>query len=128
MSSYEDYVRCDVIPMTITHILLGQPWLYDRNVKKYQGSDTFILPWGRRKVRVHSLPSKLSCTPSLSAGTACFEVTREVQVPHSDACATTATVEPEILTYNVENDQMKEDCMTKSDDAVSEAAKEDNVD
>ena len=24
-----DSIRCDVIPMTVTHILLGRPWLYD---------------------------------------------------------------------------------------------------
>ena len=25
-----DSIMCDVIPMKVTHILLGQPWLFDR--------------------------------------------------------------------------------------------------
>ena len=27
---YEDTVECDVVPMTVCHMLLGQPWQYDK--------------------------------------------------------------------------------------------------
>ena len=30
--TYVDEAWCDVIPMTICHMLLGRPWLYDRRV------------------------------------------------------------------------------------------------
>lgn len=29
---YSDSIECDVIPMTVSHTLLGRPWLYDRDV------------------------------------------------------------------------------------------------
>ena len=29
IGGYEDKIWCDVIPMNITHILLGRPWLRD---------------------------------------------------------------------------------------------------
>jgi hypothetical protein len=29
---HNDAIWCDIIPMTVTHILLGRPWLYDREV------------------------------------------------------------------------------------------------
>lgn len=30
--NYSDEVWCDVVPMTVCHLLLGRPWLYDRKV------------------------------------------------------------------------------------------------
>ena len=30
--NYTDEAWCDVVPMTVCHLLLGRPWLYDRNV------------------------------------------------------------------------------------------------
>ena len=30
--NYADEAWCDVIPMTVCHMLLGRPWLYDRKV------------------------------------------------------------------------------------------------
>jgi hypothetical protein len=29
---YNDHVECDVVPMQACQLLLGTPWLYDRNV------------------------------------------------------------------------------------------------
>jgi len=29
---YKDEILCDVVPMEATHILLGRPWQYDRQV------------------------------------------------------------------------------------------------
>ena len=33
MSTYEDTVICDVLPMKISNIILGRPWLFDYNVR-----------------------------------------------------------------------------------------------
>ncbi|XP_014498517.1 uncharacterized protein LOC106759714 [Vigna radiata var. radiata] len=33
ISKYQDEVLCDVVPMEATHILLGRPWQFDRNVQ-----------------------------------------------------------------------------------------------
>ncbi|XP_074299731.1 uncharacterized protein LOC141630886 [Silene latifolia] len=32
MGSYSDEVLCDVVPMDACHVLLGRPWLFDRDV------------------------------------------------------------------------------------------------
>jgi len=32
ISKYKDEVLCDVVPMEVTHILLGRPWQFDRKV------------------------------------------------------------------------------------------------
>ena len=30
--NYTDEAWCDVVPMTVCHLLLGRPWLYDKKV------------------------------------------------------------------------------------------------
>ena len=30
--AYEDTLECNVVPMTVCHLLLGRPWQYDRGV------------------------------------------------------------------------------------------------
>jgi len=32
IGKYKDEILCDVVPMEATHILLGRPWQYDRQV------------------------------------------------------------------------------------------------
>ena len=32
IGAYEDTLECDVVPMTVCHLLLGQPWQFDRGV------------------------------------------------------------------------------------------------
>ena len=32
IGAYEDTLECDVVPMTICHLLLGRPWQFDRGV------------------------------------------------------------------------------------------------
>ncbi|KAF3965530.1 hypothetical protein CMV_010297 [Castanea mollissima] len=44
---YSDSIMCDIIPMKVTDILLGQPWLFDRNVKHYGRENTFALMIGK---------------------------------------------------------------------------------
>ena len=32
IGAYEDTLECDVVPMTVCHLLLGRPWQFDRGV------------------------------------------------------------------------------------------------
>ena len=41
--NFNDEVVCDVVPMQACHILLGRPWLYDRQVKHDGQSNTYSL-------------------------------------------------------------------------------------
>jgi hypothetical protein len=52
IGAYEDTVECDVVPMTVCHVLLGRPWQFDRkaihnghsNVYNFMEADkTFML-------------------------------------------------------------------------------------
>ena len=33
VGTYQDDVECDVVPMHACHLLLGRPWLHDRDVQ-----------------------------------------------------------------------------------------------
>jgi hypothetical protein len=43
ITKYEDEVWCHVIPMTACHMLLGRPWLYDRDVQHQGKANTYSL-------------------------------------------------------------------------------------
>jgi len=36
---YNDHVDCDVVPMQVCQLLLGRPWLYDRDVQIFGRTD-----------------------------------------------------------------------------------------
>ena len=54
MKDYKDEIYCDVLPMDVSHVLLGCPWLYDLNVTnfhkdniysfKYKGKNIILRP------------------------------------------------------------------------------------
>ena len=60
IGSYQDEVLCDVVPMKVTHILLGRPWqfdnqtLYDGHTNQYiffkNGKKTTLLPLSPQEV------------------------------------------------------------------------------
>ena len=53
MSTYDDIVLCDVIPMKIASIILGQPWLYDHDVQHAGRANTCsFMHRGRRVIWV----------------------------------------------------------------------------
>ena len=45
-----DSIMCDIIPMKVTHILLGQPWLFDQNVQHNGKENTYALMVGGKEV------------------------------------------------------------------------------
>lgn len=53
IASYKDEIVCDVLPVDVTHILLGRPWLYDRNVTHHSRENTYIF---RFLIRASLLP------------------------------------------------------------------------
>ena len=52
---YSDSIMCDIIPMKIIHILLGRPWLFDRNVEHYGGENTYALMVDKKEVVLKSM-------------------------------------------------------------------------
>jgi hypothetical protein len=49
IGTYKDTVECDVVPMTMCHLLLGHPWQYDRDVH-HNGRPTHTSYIGRAKI------------------------------------------------------------------------------
>ena len=58
IGKYKDEVLCDVVPMEATHLLLGRPWQYDRNVLHDGLSNTMSFSFKGRKVILKPLSSK----------------------------------------------------------------------
>ncbi|KAK8929046.1 hypothetical protein KSP39_PZI017906 [Platanthera zijinensis] len=50
IASFEDQVWCDVIPMDVAHVLLGRPWLFDRDVTCFGRSNTCVFYDKGRKI------------------------------------------------------------------------------
>lgn len=59
---YKHCIYCDVAPMDISHLLLGRPWEFDRDIIDYGATNTYPFTWDSQKILL--LPSK--DTPSLT--------------------------------------------------------------
>lgn len=59
---YKDRIYCDVAPMDISHLLLGRPWEFDRDIIHYGAENTYQFTWHTHKILL--LPSKDSPPPS----------------------------------------------------------------
>lgn len=49
-SHYKDKIYCDVVPMDVSHILLGRPWQYDRDVSHSGRSNTYSFFFENRRI------------------------------------------------------------------------------
>jgi hypothetical protein len=52
---YKDIVECDVVPMTVCHLLLGRPWQYDRDVCHNGRANTYILNWHGKDITLQPM-------------------------------------------------------------------------
>jgi hypothetical protein len=52
---YKDIVECDVVPMTVCHLLLGCPWQYDRDVHHNGKANTYQLYWHGKDVTLRPM-------------------------------------------------------------------------
>jgi len=42
---YEDTIECDVVPMSVCHLLLGRPWQYDKKAMHDGRLNTYTFKW-----------------------------------------------------------------------------------
>lgn len=47
---YKDKIYCDVVPMDVSHILLGRPWQYDRDVSHSGRSNVYSFFFENRRI------------------------------------------------------------------------------
>jgi hypothetical protein len=50
IGEYIDSVECDVVPMTVCHLLLGRPWQYDRSSQHCGRSNQYTIKWKRKEM------------------------------------------------------------------------------
>jgi hypothetical protein len=68
VGKYNDHVECDVVPMQACQLLLGRPWLYDRDVQifgrtnklsfLYKGERSSLLPLTLEEIMKDDLKKK----------------------------------------------------------------------
>ena len=57
---YEDEVLCDMVPMEVTHILLGRPWQFDRRATHDGYTNKYTVPYkGKLVALVPLTPSQV---------------------------------------------------------------------
>jgi len=47
---YNDQVECDVVPMEACQLLLGRPWLYDRDAQIYGCTNKIVLMYKGERI------------------------------------------------------------------------------
>lgn len=47
---YKDKIFCDIVPMDVSHLLLGRPWQYDRDVSHSGKSNVYSFVFANRKI------------------------------------------------------------------------------
>ncbi len=52
---YKDSIDFDVVPMTVCHLLLGRPWLYDRHVQHNGRANTYHLEFKGKKITMQPM-------------------------------------------------------------------------
>src|SRR4051812_41807071 len=52
---YMDSIEFDVVPMTVCHLLLGRPWLYDRSVQHNGRANTYHLEFMGKMITLHPM-------------------------------------------------------------------------
>lgn len=59
MGSYEDQVLCNVIPLDASHILLGRPWQYDRDVFHRGKTNGYEPKYNGKKITLKPMSMKV---------------------------------------------------------------------
>lgn len=73
---YKDKIYCDVVPTDVSHVMLGRPWQYDRDVSHSGRNNTYSFFQGRRIILLPNqvlppepVPSALALDPRFAEGT-----------------------------------------------------------
>jgi hypothetical protein len=98
---YKDSIDFDVVPMTVCHLLLGRPWLYDQHVQhnsqantyhlEFKGKKINLLPMSPRQIVNESRSKtevKLKQPPPQDNVTAVSDITKSERVPNLLVLAT----------------------------------------
>ncbi|KAG2717127.1 hypothetical protein I3760_03G158600 [Carya illinoinensis] len=55
---YKEHIWCDVIPMDVSHVILGWPWLFDLDVTIHGCSNSCSFVFNGKKIHLNPLPPK----------------------------------------------------------------------
>jgi hypothetical protein len=60
IGTYEDTVECDVVPMTVCHMLLGRPWQYDTGAIHDGRTNHYAFKWTNKNLVLRPMtPSQI---------------------------------------------------------------------
>ncbi|XP_057981247.1 uncharacterized protein LOC131166687 [Malania oleifera] len=58
IGEYEDQIWCDVLPMNVSHILFGRPWLFDMDVSHNGHANTYSFKCNGKRIILNPLEPK----------------------------------------------------------------------
>ena len=81
---YIDIVWCDVLSLDSGDILLGHPWMYDKNGTHGMCDHTYTFMYGGKEVTLHPMKQKSQKKRSLTHAKGCASCTPCLQRQHQD--------------------------------------------
>ena len=52
LGAYFEKVCCNVLPMNVTHVLLGYSWIYDKNTTNFGKDSTYVFSHNGKRIRL----------------------------------------------------------------------------
>ena len=74
---YKDTIECDVVPMTVRHMLLGRPWQFDRSAIHNGRTNTYQLNWHGKDIILRPMTPQQIINESLQKSEVNVEIKRE---------------------------------------------------
>lgn len=62
---YKDSIWCDVLPMDVGQIILGLPWLYDRDMLQFGKSNMLLFEHEGNKIKIYPVKPKFGTNRTL---------------------------------------------------------------
>ena len=80
IGAYEDTVECDVVPMTVCHMILGRPWQYDKGALHDGCTNMFSFKWNDKNYVLRPMtPSQVIADNARALGHNNHQVRRVVR-------------------------------------------------
>lgn len=57
-SSYKDNIWCRILPMSVAHVILGRPWLYDLSDTHNKWENTYSFRHNSKKIKMYPTKSR----------------------------------------------------------------------
>lgn len=52
LGAYSEKIWCNVLPMDVARVLLGHPWLYDKNATNFGKDNTYVITHSGKRIKL----------------------------------------------------------------------------